>query len=64
MRDMPKGAMRIINAAQVQEDFNRKKRLRSEQEKSSVSRPGDSEASKGTSNLRIGKGESLKEFSR
>lgn len=55
---LPKGAMRIINAAQIQADYNKRRREREEQE-ASKTRKGQE-----TDRLQIRKGERLPDFHR
>jgi hypothetical protein len=61
---MPKGAMRIINAASIQEDFNRKRKERAEKDATQSSEKIRAKGQDRAKSMKIGRGESLKDFSR
>lgn len=60
LRHMPKGAMRILNAAKVQEDYHRRKK----EEKAELTRKKEKNLTGDNQKLKIKTGERLKDFNR
>lgn len=61
LRDMPKGAMRIINAAKIQEDYQKRKK----EEKAKLAKKKEKNVrSNDDQELKIKTGEHLKDFNR